>query len=332
MAVLVWESPKGRVVYAVDRRAAVVGRDPQSDLVLDDASVSRRHALLEASGGGVKLTDLGSTAGTKINGADLTPHVPSTIVAGDFIAFGAVLLTFHSTPPPALPAAARATPRAGSAPPGSRRDLPWKWIALVALLLALSLGVAIPLLLARRGDAPERAAEQSPADAPGAADALARGPADEPARPPPAPEEAPPPAPAPPRPPATPTPAVVDGIPPAVDGPDLPDLLEIEGGGFRPARVRSLDADRIEATGSDGLLYRLPRAKVAAVFDREDLRRRLAAARAARPPGDAETALALARHAAARFLREEARALCREALAIRPMDPDAGALLRELGG
>ena len=45
-----------------------IGRDPGSDLVLDDANVSRLHAELRVAGGVVELRDLGSTNGTFVNG------------------------------------------------------------------------------------------------------------------------------------------------------------------------------------------------------------------------------------------------------------------------
>jgi serine protease Do len=50
----------------------VVGRDPGSDMVLDDPEVSRQHALLERRPGGrLALRDLGSRNGTYVNGRRL---------------------------------------------------------------------------------------------------------------------------------------------------------------------------------------------------------------------------------------------------------------------
>ncbi|MFO8075856.1 MAG: FtsK/SpoIIIE domain-containing protein [Egibacteraceae bacterium] len=42
----------------------LVGRDPEADLVIDDATVSRRHLRLEAAGAGVEAEDLDSRNGT----------------------------------------------------------------------------------------------------------------------------------------------------------------------------------------------------------------------------------------------------------------------------
>src|SRR4051812_37792490 len=54
---------------AADRRSlpqpfAVIGRDPRSDVPLDDKQVSRRHAYLQVVAGRVFCADLGSRTGT----------------------------------------------------------------------------------------------------------------------------------------------------------------------------------------------------------------------------------------------------------------------------
>jgi len=45
-----------------------IGRDPANDIVLEDTTVSRRHAQIERQDGDVVLTDLGSSNGTFVNG------------------------------------------------------------------------------------------------------------------------------------------------------------------------------------------------------------------------------------------------------------------------
>jgi len=47
---------------------AIVGKSPACDLVVDDPLVSRRHLALEVEGSVLRLTDLGSTNGTRVNG------------------------------------------------------------------------------------------------------------------------------------------------------------------------------------------------------------------------------------------------------------------------
>ena len=59
------------VAHAV-KRTCRVGRAGKNDLVLDDSSVSREHALLDRAPRGVRVTDLGSHNGTFINGTRVT--------------------------------------------------------------------------------------------------------------------------------------------------------------------------------------------------------------------------------------------------------------------
>ncbi len=67
----------------------VVGRLPDCDLVIDDPSVSKKHAALEWDGTLKKcqLADLGSTNGTLLNGK--APDAPEiNLKDGDVISFG----------------------------------------------------------------------------------------------------------------------------------------------------------------------------------------------------------------------------------------------------
>lgn len=63
----------------------IVGRDPQSQVVLTEPSVSRRHAQLVCRGDEVVLEDLGSAVGTFVNDTRMTRHV---LTAGDLVRFG----------------------------------------------------------------------------------------------------------------------------------------------------------------------------------------------------------------------------------------------------
>ena len=64
----------------------IVGRDPSCDIVLDDPSVSRRHARVFLAEGRVYLEDLGSQNGTMVNGAAI--HMPCQLRSGDELAAG----------------------------------------------------------------------------------------------------------------------------------------------------------------------------------------------------------------------------------------------------
>jgi len=49
----------------------LVGRDPSCEMVIEDKSVSRRHAYFERRGAGWAIVDQGSANGTFINGAQV---------------------------------------------------------------------------------------------------------------------------------------------------------------------------------------------------------------------------------------------------------------------
>ena len=66
-----------------------VGRSSGSDLLLPDLSVSRVHAAIRIDDNGcVTVKDLGSTAGTKVNGRLITKS--TALQSGDVVAFGGV--------------------------------------------------------------------------------------------------------------------------------------------------------------------------------------------------------------------------------------------------
>jgi hypothetical protein len=65
---------------------AQIGRDPANTIVLDDPTVSRRHARVELTDEGIVLTDLGSSNGTFVNGARIERAV---LKPGDEIVLGA---------------------------------------------------------------------------------------------------------------------------------------------------------------------------------------------------------------------------------------------------
>lgn len=68
----------------------VIGRSPDTDIVIADDFISGRHARIVPSGEGAVLEDLGSTNGTVLNGTRL--GAPAALSAGDEIALGTVRL------------------------------------------------------------------------------------------------------------------------------------------------------------------------------------------------------------------------------------------------
>ena len=57
------------------RGRLVIGRGSECDLILDEPEMSRRHAVIENSGDGIYLRDLGSANGTFVNGVQVRDAV-----------------------------------------------------------------------------------------------------------------------------------------------------------------------------------------------------------------------------------------------------------------
>jgi hypothetical protein len=83
-----WQQPRTtRLCLPTDGgRAYWLGRNPESDLVFSNRTVSRSHARLNLGADGWILTDLGSTNGTRVNGWIVTR--PQVVRPGDRVSFG----------------------------------------------------------------------------------------------------------------------------------------------------------------------------------------------------------------------------------------------------
>jgi pSer/pThr/pTyr-binding forkhead associated (FHA) protein len=64
---VVRHGPNAGSTYLLDSDVTSVGRHPDSDIFLDDITVSRRHVLIERHGGAFELRDVGSLNGTYVN-------------------------------------------------------------------------------------------------------------------------------------------------------------------------------------------------------------------------------------------------------------------------
>ncbi len=58
--------------FIVPMGSTTIGRAPENDVVLDSQDVSRRHARIDCSAAGIRIHDLGSTNGTRVNGDSIS--------------------------------------------------------------------------------------------------------------------------------------------------------------------------------------------------------------------------------------------------------------------
>ena len=86
-------SDRGRQI-PLDRDYLVVGRERTCDVRFDDPSVSRTHAALQRRGNTVYVEDLGSSAGTFVNGVATT--AVRELHTGDVLSFAAVAARLES--------------------------------------------------------------------------------------------------------------------------------------------------------------------------------------------------------------------------------------------
>lgn len=75
----------------IDQDVLHVGRGLSADLRIDDASVSRRHAIIVQRRDGARILDDRSANGTFVNGRRVTL---APLEAGDVVVLGQVVLTY----------------------------------------------------------------------------------------------------------------------------------------------------------------------------------------------------------------------------------------------
>lgn len=171
MLLLVQGQADYRLRATLPNRTCTVGRGAECDVVIEDPSVSRRHALLELVGGGVRVSDLGSRNGTWVGGELVTG--PTLVHRGQPLRFGHVAAVFLEegdpapTLPPPAPLPAVVAPPVGVrqvAAPAPRRRVASR-VAVVAAFVATALiAVAVTLgavALSDRGSGVEAAVERT---------------------------------------------------------------------------------------------------------------------------------------------------------------------------
>jgi hypothetical protein len=90
----------GSLVLSDGRRISIgeepvsLGRLPECDIPIGDPNVSRRHAEVRRAGNGFMVVDLGSTNGTKVNGAGVKER---RLFDGDEITVGSTRVRFEAS-------------------------------------------------------------------------------------------------------------------------------------------------------------------------------------------------------------------------------------------
>src|SRR5260221_2309076 len=82
----------------LNRNLVSIGRDPSNDLVLPDAMVSRRHAVIEYRGSQYYVRDCNSSNGSVVNGDRVSER---NLRDGDLVAIGTARLLFRDDVPDA---------------------------------------------------------------------------------------------------------------------------------------------------------------------------------------------------------------------------------------
>ena len=91
---LVLSTGEGERVVPLDARVTTIGRGAEADVRLSDTGVSRLHAEVRVEPGSIVVADLGSTNGTRVNGA---PATGAALRDGDTITVGDVQLRFEAS-------------------------------------------------------------------------------------------------------------------------------------------------------------------------------------------------------------------------------------------
>ena len=88
---VVKRGPNAGSRFLLDADVTTAGRHPDSDIFLDDVTVSRRHAEFHREGGGFVVRDVGSLNGTYLNRERIETGV---LAGGDEVQIGKYRLVF----------------------------------------------------------------------------------------------------------------------------------------------------------------------------------------------------------------------------------------------
>ena len=92
---IVQRGPNQGARFLLDAPRTTAGRHPNSDIFLDDVTVSRKHAEFISQDGGHLVRDVGSLNGTYVN-RERVDSAP--LRSGDEVQVGKYRLTYHPSP------------------------------------------------------------------------------------------------------------------------------------------------------------------------------------------------------------------------------------------
>jgi hypothetical protein len=107
--------------FPIDLPSLIVGRADGNGIVIDDLSISRRHARLVIESGNLLVEDLGSASGTFIGGHKIEPNSLNLVEGNQAIRFGEI--EAHYRPPDASQAQLE-EPTPGAEPADQFEDIP----------------------------------------------------------------------------------------------------------------------------------------------------------------------------------------------------------------
>ena len=88
---IVKRGPNAGARFLLDQPTTSAGRHPESDIFLDDVTVSRRHAEFRLDDGKYVVVDVGSLNGTYVN---REPRNSEVLSSGDEVQIGKFRLVF----------------------------------------------------------------------------------------------------------------------------------------------------------------------------------------------------------------------------------------------
>ena len=92
---IVKRGPNAGARFLLDQETTTAGRHPESDIFLDDVTVSRRHAEFRLNDGTFEVVDVGSLNGTYVK---REPRNSQVLSIGDEIQIGKFRLVFIAGP------------------------------------------------------------------------------------------------------------------------------------------------------------------------------------------------------------------------------------------